>query len=168
MTINVERDLAASSALWRHKNSDYLKMDDSINNRNNKTTRFDAARDSNINCIIYKKPGLVAENCYHLTKAQEAVSKKQNPNFVMQNQQLSTIYEQRENDSNNSAKNNYRNNHFLGNRTNNYNENKFASKSYPNNKLLRNKNKNYNNFSNNRNNYPNSNRYYNYNNNNIF
>ena len=27
-TINVERDLAASSALWRNKNSDYPKMDD--------------------------------------------------------------------------------------------------------------------------------------------
>ena len=35
--INVERDLAASSALRKNKNSDYLKMDDSINNRNNKT-----------------------------------------------------------------------------------------------------------------------------------
>ena len=31
-TINVERDLAASSALRRNKNSDYLKMDDSTNN----------------------------------------------------------------------------------------------------------------------------------------
>ena len=49
-TINVERDLAASSALRRNKNSDYLKMDDAINNTNNKTTRFNVARDSNINC----------------------------------------------------------------------------------------------------------------------
>ena len=57
-TINVERDLAASSALRRNKNSDYLKMDDCINNRNNKTTRFNVARDYNINCIICKKkPG---------------------------------------------------------------------------------------------------------------
>ena len=56
-TINVERDLAASSALRRNKNSDYLKMDDSINNRNNKTTRFNVARDNNINCIICKKIG---------------------------------------------------------------------------------------------------------------
>ena len=39
------------------------------------------ARDKNINCIICKKSGHVAENCYHLTKAQEAVSKKQNPEF---------------------------------------------------------------------------------------
>ena len=54
LNINVERDLAASSSLWRNKNSDYLKMDDSINNRNNKTTRFNVARDNNINCIIYK------------------------------------------------------------------------------------------------------------------
>ena len=48
-------------------------MDDSINNRNNKTTRFNVARDYNINCIICKKPGHVGENCYYLTKAQEAV-----------------------------------------------------------------------------------------------
>ena len=46
-------------------------MDDSINNRNNKTTRFNVARDNNINGIICKKPGHVAENCYHSTKAQE-------------------------------------------------------------------------------------------------
>ena len=62
-TINVERDLAASSALRRNKNSDYLKTDNSINNRNNKTTRFNVARDNNMNCIICKKPGHVAENC---------------------------------------------------------------------------------------------------------
>ena len=35
------------------------------------------------NCVICKKPGHVAENCYHLTKTQEAVSRKQNPNFFM-------------------------------------------------------------------------------------
>ena len=58
-------------------------MDGPINNRNNKTTRFNVARDSNINYIIYRKPRHVAENSYHLTKAQEAVSKKQNPNFVI-------------------------------------------------------------------------------------
>ena len=29
-------------------------MDDSINNRNNRTTRFNVARDNNTNCIIYK------------------------------------------------------------------------------------------------------------------
>ena len=63
-------------------------MDDSINNRNYKTTWFNVARDKNINCIICKKPAHVAENCYHLSKAQEEVSKKQNPNLVMQNQQL--------------------------------------------------------------------------------
>ena len=49
-TINVKRDLAASSALKRNKNSDYLKIDDFINNRNNKTTQFNVARDKNINC----------------------------------------------------------------------------------------------------------------------
>ena len=33
----------ASSALQRNRNSDYLKMHDTMNNRNNKTTRFNAA-----------------------------------------------------------------------------------------------------------------------------
>ena len=103
-TINVERELAASSALGRNKNLDYLKMDDSITNKNNKTTRFNVARNNNINCIICKRPGHVAENCYHLTKAQEAVSKKQNLNFLMQNQQLSNNHQQRDNIDNNSAK----------------------------------------------------------------
>ena len=32
--------MTQSSALRKNKNSDYLKIDDSINNRNNKTTRF--------------------------------------------------------------------------------------------------------------------------------
>ena len=121
-----------------------------ISNRNNKTTRFNVARDNNINCIICEKPGHVAENFYHFTKAQEAVSRKQNLNFVMQNQQLSNNYQQRENNSNNSARNNYRNNHFLGNRNNNYNQNYFAQHNYPNNNLLSNRNNNYNNFLNNR------------------
>ena len=44
----------------------------------------------------------------------------------MQNEQLSNNYQQRENNINNSARNNYRNNHSLENRTNNYNKNKFA------------------------------------------
>ena len=48
-TINVERDLAASSVLQRNKNSDYFKMYDSMNDRNNKTTRFNVARDNNLN-----------------------------------------------------------------------------------------------------------------------
>ena len=55
-------------------------MDNSINN---KTTQFNVVRDKNINCIMCEKPGHVAENCYHLTKAQETVSEKQNPNFIM-------------------------------------------------------------------------------------
>ena len=70
-----------------------MKVDDSIN-RNNKTTRFNVARDNNINCIICKKPGQVAENCYLLTKAQQAVSQIQNLNFLMQNQQLSNNHQQ--------------------------------------------------------------------------
>ena len=75
-TINIEKDLAASSALRRNENSDYLKMDDSINNKNNRTTWINVARDNNKNCIICKKPGHVAENCYHLTIGQEPAKKK--------------------------------------------------------------------------------------------
>ena len=166
-TINVEKDLAASSALRKNKNPDYLQMNDSINNRNNKRTRFNVARDNNIHCIICKKPGHFAENCYHLTKAQEAVARKQNPNFVMQNQQPSNNHQQRENFYNNSARNNYRNNHFLGNRNNNYDNNNFAQNNYPNNNFSKNRNNNHNNFSSNRINYPNSNRFHNYDNNNF-
>ena len=70
------------------KNLDYLKMDDSINNRNNKSTWFNVGRGKNMNCIICKKPGHVDEYCYHLPKAEEEVSKKESPSFVMQNQQL--------------------------------------------------------------------------------
>ena len=98
-------------------------MDDSTNDRNDETTWFNIARDNNINVIICKKPGHVAKNCCHLTKAKEAVSKKQNPDFSMQNQQLSNNYQQRENKSNNSARNTYRNNYFLANRNNNYYKN---------------------------------------------
>ena len=86
--------MAASSAARRKKNSDYSKIDDSVNNRNDKTTQFNVARDKKINCILCKKLGQVAKNCYHLTKAHEVVSKKQIPNFVMQNQQLSNNYQQ--------------------------------------------------------------------------
>ena len=134
--------MAASSALRRNKNLDYLKIYDSTNDRNSKTTRFNVAQDNNINCIICKKPGHVAENYYHLTKGQEAVSKKQNSNFVIQNQHLSTNYQQQEDNNNNTARNNYRNNHFLGKRNNNYNYNNLAHNNYPNNNILRNRNKN--------------------------
>ena len=166
-TINVDRDLAASYALRRNKNSDYLKMVDSIKNRNNITNRFNVARDNKKNCIICEKLGHVDENCNYLNKAQEVAFKKENPDFDMQNQQLSTNYQLLENNNNNSARNNYWNNHFLENRNYSYINNNFALNNYPDNNLLRNRNNNYNNFLSNRNNYPNSNRYYNYINNNF-
>ena len=37
-TIDTERRLAANSALWRNRNTDYLKIEKSTNNKNNKTT----------------------------------------------------------------------------------------------------------------------------------
>ena len=80
----------------------------------------------------------------------------------MQNQQPSNNHQQRENIYNNFARNNYRNNHFLGNRNNNYDNN-----NYPNNNLSRNRNNNYNNFLSKSINYPNSNRFHNYNINNF-
>ena len=61
---------------------------------------------SNPSDIICKKPSHFAETCYHLTKAQEAVSKKQTPNFFIQNQLHSNNYQQRENINNNSPRNN--------------------------------------------------------------
>ena len=54
-----------------------------INNRDNKTSRFNIPGGKKINCLICDKPGHVAKNCYHLTKAQNAVSEKQNPNFAI-------------------------------------------------------------------------------------
>ena len=45
--------------------------------------------------LISKKPGHVAENCYNLTKVQEAVSNKQNSNFGIQNQQRSNNYKKK-------------------------------------------------------------------------
>ena len=37
-TIDTERRMAANSALWRNRNTDYLKIEKSTNNKNNKTT----------------------------------------------------------------------------------------------------------------------------------
>ena len=85
-------------------------MDDSINNRNSKTTRFNVAPGNKMNClIICEKPGHVAKNCY-MIKAQRVVSNKQNRNFVIQNLQRNNNYPQEENKNNNIAKNNYPNN----------------------------------------------------------
>ena len=41
--IDTQRKLAANSALRRNKNTDYLKTEESTNNKNNKSTRFNVA-----------------------------------------------------------------------------------------------------------------------------
>ena len=46
-TIDTERRLAANSALRRNRNTDYLKTEESTNNKNNKTTRFNVALEDN-------------------------------------------------------------------------------------------------------------------------
>ena len=68
-SIDIERRLAANSALRRNKNMDYLKSDESTNNKNNKTTRFNVALDNKTICLICKKPGHTTEKCFHLSKA---------------------------------------------------------------------------------------------------
>ena len=71
--IDIERRLAANSALQRNRNTDYLKSEESTNNKNNKTTRFNVALENKIICLICKKPGHTTEKCFHLSNAQEAV-----------------------------------------------------------------------------------------------
>ena len=51
-TIDIKRRLAANSAIRRNKNTEYLKTDGPINNRNTKTTSFDVAREDKIIIII--------------------------------------------------------------------------------------------------------------------
>ena len=42
-TIDIERRLAANSALRKNRNKDYFKTEESTNNKINKTTRFNVA-----------------------------------------------------------------------------------------------------------------------------
>ena len=46
--IDIERRLAANSALRKNKNIEYLKSDEQTNNKNNKVTRFNIARQVNL------------------------------------------------------------------------------------------------------------------------
>ena len=72
-SIDIERRLAANSALRKNKNMDYSKSDESTNNKNNKTTRFNVELDNKTICLICKQPGHTTEKCFYLSKAQEAV-----------------------------------------------------------------------------------------------
>ena len=55
----------------------YSKSDEPTNNKNNKVTRFNVAREDKFLCLIFKKPGHATEKYFHLSKVQEAVLNKQ-------------------------------------------------------------------------------------------
>ena len=69
--------MAANSVLRRNINTDYLKIEESTNNNNNKTTRFNVALEDRIIRLICKKPSHTTEKCFYLSKAQETVLNKQ-------------------------------------------------------------------------------------------
>ena len=75
-SIDIERSLAANSAHCRNKNIAYSRTDRQINNKNNKVTLFNVAREDRIVCLNCKKPGHATHKCFHLSKAQEAVFNK--------------------------------------------------------------------------------------------
>ena len=86
-SIDIERRLAANSALRKNKNMEYLKSDEQTNNKNNKVSRFNVARADKFICSICKKPGHATEKCFHLSKAQEAVLNNKQQSFLYPNQQ---------------------------------------------------------------------------------
>ena len=65
--------MTVSSAPGRNRNTNYLKTEEPINDKNNKTTRVNVAREDKFVCLIRKKPGPATENSFHLSKVQEAV-----------------------------------------------------------------------------------------------
>ena len=79
--IDIERILAANSALRKNKNMEYLKSDEPTNNKNNNVTRFNVARKNKFISLIYKKPGHATEKSFHLSRAQEAVLNNKQKNF---------------------------------------------------------------------------------------
>ena len=63
-SFDIERRLAANSALQRTRNMEYTKSDEPINDKNSKVTRFNVAREEQFVCLICKKPGYVTEKCF--------------------------------------------------------------------------------------------------------
>ena len=114
-SIDIERRLAANSALRRNKNMEYSKSDEPTNNKNNKVTRFNVARENKFVCLNCKKSGHATEQFFYLSKAQEAVLNKQQ-NLLYHHQQRYNNFNGQRSRNNNFAKNNYNNfpnNNFL-------------------------------------------------------
>ena len=65
-TIDTEQSLAANFALRRNGNTDYLKSEETTNNKNNETTRSNVTLEDKNICSIYKKPGHTTEKFLHL------------------------------------------------------------------------------------------------------
>ena len=75
-TIDSERRLASNSALRRKRNTDYLKIEDSTNNKNNKTSLFNVAFEDKIFWLICKEAGHTTAKYFYFSKAEEAVLNK--------------------------------------------------------------------------------------------
>ena len=94
--------MAEKSALQGNKNTKYLKTDERINNKNSKTTRFDAAREDKSIIVICKKPNHTNKKCFYPSKAQEAVLNKKHNFFILANYALIIlIVKNNENNNNN-------------------------------------------------------------------
>ena len=64
---------------------EYSKSDEPTNNKNNKVTRFNVAREDKFVCLICKMQGHASEKCFHLSKAQDAVLNNKQKNFLHPN-----------------------------------------------------------------------------------
>ena len=122
-TIGIERRLAANSSLRRIRNTDYLKTEESTNNKNNKTARFNVALEDKTICLICKKLGHTTEKCFHSSKAQDAVLNNTQQNFLCPNQQRYNNFNGQRNSDNNFARK-FPNNNFLRNENYNFNNKK--------------------------------------------
>ena len=108
-SIDIERRLAANFALRKNKNMECLKSEEQTNNKNNKVTRFDLAREDKFVCLICKKPGHTTEKCFHLSKAQDTVLNNKQQNFSYPNQQRYNNLNGERSNNNNFSRSNYDN-----------------------------------------------------------
>ena len=106
ISIDTKRRLATNSALRKNKNMEYLKSDEQKNNR---VTRLNVAREDKFVCLICKELGHTTEKCFHLSKAQEAVLNNKQQNFSYPNQQRYNNLNGQKSNNNNFSRNNYNN-----------------------------------------------------------